>query len=379
MNIIENKIDLEEYLEKNSRAKDKDSYSMSVRELINMYEDGLVNLSPVYQRKFRWDNLKSSKLIESIFLSIPLPPIFVSVRNGQWDIVDGVQRVSSILWFCGKLKEKIEEDKEEKFKLRSPLKLTGLEILEALNNHDYSSLKNNYSKEIFKYFDMKRLDVTLLTSNDVEAEYDLFNRLNTGGITLSSQEIRNFLMVKLNSKFYDELVKISKLDVVKKVLGISKKQDAEDYGMELLTYTIIISKAYSMIKSPDNNTKILGLDIYKKYAPKFSLSRSRFIDKCISIILNEKLDIEEEIFKLTEIFKTIYENLGESPFSKGRKFSPFLYICLISYLYNNNNKIRDLANIFTIIQENDTYIKKANRGTNVVDQFITGIEIGRDI
>jgi len=41
--------------------------------------------------------------------------------------------------------------------------------------------------------------------------------------------------------------------------------------------------------------------------------------------------------------------------------------------------MRDLANIFTIIQENDRYIKKANRGTNVVDQFITGIEIGRDI
>jgi hypothetical protein len=379
MNIIETKIDLDEYLEKNSRAKDKDSYSMSIRELINMYEDGLINLSPVYQRKFRWDNLKASKLIESIFLSIPLPPIFVSVRNGQWDIVDGVQRVSSILWFCGKLKEKTEENNEEKVELRSPLKLTELEILEALNNHDYSSLKANFSKEIFKYFDMKRLDVTLLTSNDVEAEYDLFNRLNTGGITLSSQEIRNFLMVKLNSKFYDELVKVSKLDTIKKVLGISKKQDSEDYGMELLTYAIIISKAYSKFKSLDNNTKVLGLDIYKKYVPKFSLSRSRFIDKCISIILNEKLDIEEEIFKLTEIFKTIFENLGESPFSKGRKFSPFLYICLISYLYNNNNKMRDLANIFTIIQENDRYIKKANRGTNVVDQFITGIEIGRDI
>ena len=53
---------LEKYLESKTRDKEKDSYSMSVRELINMYENKLVNLSPVYQRNFRWDEYKASKL-----------------------------------------------------------------------------------------------------------------------------------------------------------------------------------------------------------------------------------------------------------------------------------------------------------------------------
>lgn len=375
MDIISNKINLESYLENNSRAKDKDSYSMSIRELVNMYEEGLINLSPVYQRNFRWDNIKASKLIESIILSIPLPPIFVSVRDGRWDIVDGVQRVSSILWFCGKLKE----EKDGEWKTRPQLKLAELEKLEKLNNTIYSSLKENYYKEIFKYFDMKRLDITLLTSNDVETEYDLFSRLNTGGVTLSAQEIRNFLIVKMNSNFYNELVKINRTETIKSVLGISKKQESEDYGMELLVYAIIISKADFLFKNSLKGEEILGLELYKKYAPQYSLSRSRFIDKCISEILNENINIENEISNLKTNFEKILSELGRNPFSNRRKFSPFLYICLFSYLFNNPNKGRDLKEIINLIQENETYKKKANRGTNVVDQFIKGIEIGKEV
>lgn len=371
MSIITNKIDLEDYLANLSRAKDKDSYSMSIRELINMYDDELINLSPVYQRNFRWDNLKASKLIESIFLSIPLPPLFVSVRNGKWDIVDGVQRISSILWFCGKLKE------DNVF--REELKLYGLERLEKLNDTTYSSLKKNYTKELFKYFDMKRLDITLLTSNDIESEYDLFSRLNTGGITLSPQEIRNFLIVKLNSELYNKLLEINKKETTKKVLGISKKQEMEDYGMELLVYFIIISKAKYTFQNIEEYNSIKGIDLYKKYSVKYSLSRSRFIDKCISVILNEKINIENEISSLTNNLEKILNELGKNPFSRGRKFSPFLYICLISYLCNNPRKNRNLNDIINLIQENEIYKRKANRGTNVVDQFIKGIEIGSDI
>ena len=371
MDIITNKINLESYLEELSRAKDKDSYSMSVRELINMYDEHLINLSPVYQRNFRWDDLKASKLIESIFLSIPLPPIFVSVRNGKWDIVDGVQRVSSILWFCGKLKEGE--------KCRSELKLCGLERLEKLNDTTYSLLKMNYTKELFKFFEMKRLDVTLLTSNDIEAEYDLFSRLNTGGVTLSPQEIRNFLIIKLNPKLYNELVKINKAYFIKNKLGISEKQKNEDYGVELLVYFIIISKSNHIFKNAIKTKNIKGLELYKEHAIKYSLSRSRFIDKCITDILNEKINVENEILSLTNSFNRILNELGANPFSKGRKFSPFLYICLISFLCNNSNSNRNLKEVINLIQENEIYKKKASRGTNVVDQFIKGIEIGREI
>lgn len=362
-----------EYLEDKNLQRTKENYSMSIREIINMYTDGLINLSPIYQRKFRWDDLKASKLIESIFMGIPLPPIFISVRNGKWDIIDGVQRISSILWFVGKLKELKDGTKI----IRTPLKLKGLEELELFNEKTINELKNEDLASFFKYFEIRRLDLVLLTSNDVESEYELFSRLNTGGITLSAQEIRNFLIVKLNPKLYDSLLEISIDENIDEILSISKKQKKEDYGMELLIYFLIISKAQTVFEK--DKEKRLGLKIYEEYKSIYSLSRDRFIDVCISTILKEKIDIDYEIKVLTETLIDMKTKLKDKPFRKGTKFSPFLYICLCSYICNSKNKTLSYSEALLKIQNNEEYLKKSSRGTNVVEQFISGIKIGRDL
>lgn len=362
---------LESYLESKTKDKEKDSYSMSIRELVNMYETKLVNLSPVYQRNFRWDDYKASKLIESIFMGIPLPQIFISVRKGKWDIIDGVQRISSILWYFGKLKEGNDGT------TRTPLKLKGLEELENLNDTTLDELREKDFAAIFKFLELRRLDVVLLTSNDVESEYQLFSRLNTGGITLSAQEIRNFLIVKLNSELYDKLREVEKNGLIKDGLSISQKQIDEDYRMELLIYFLIISKAEIKFKKDKNQRK--GIEIYKEFKTKYFLSRDRFIDKCISSVLEEDIDVENEINKIKDIFEKIKIELEMTPFRKGSKFSPFLYIALISYACNNLKQNLDYKEAIQKIQETEEYSKKAYRGTNVVDQFITGIEIGRDL
>ena len=68
-----------------------DGYSMSVGELISMYEHDQLDLHPQFQRFFRWTNLQKSRLIESLLLGIPVPSIFVSQRNdGVWDVIDGL-------------------------------------------------------------------------------------------------------------------------------------------------------------------------------------------------------------------------------------------------------------------------------------------------
>ncbi len=84
-----------------------DSYPMSIGELVNLYEDGELDIHPEFQRVYRWSEEQKSKLIESIILGIPLPSIFVAQRrDGVWDVVDGLQRISTILSFMGKLKTK---------------------------------------------------------------------------------------------------------------------------------------------------------------------------------------------------------------------------------------------------------------------------------
>ena len=132
---------LKDYVEARSKEYKQDKYSMSIRELISMHNNNELNLSPVYQRIFRWDNDKASKLIESLILGIPLPPFFVSVKNGTWEIVDGVQRISTLLWFFGKLNDE---------KHSSPLILSNLEILEELNGKTYVELKAKYPDVIFE-------------------------------------------------------------------------------------------------------------------------------------------------------------------------------------------------------------------------------------
>ena len=102
---------------------DFNSYDFSVKELISMVNDGLINISPDYQRKFRWDTERQSSLIESLFLGIPIPAVFMATNaNGTWELIDGVQRISTILCFAG------TEEEYKKINTENPqhLKLNGL-------------------------------------------------------------------------------------------------------------------------------------------------------------------------------------------------------------------------------------------------------------
>src|SRR5438093_6944280 len=83
-----------------------DAYAMSIGELLNLYRDDELDVHPEFQRVFRWTDTQKTRLIESILLGIPIPPIFVAQRtDGVWDVVDGVQRLSTILQFIGELKD----------------------------------------------------------------------------------------------------------------------------------------------------------------------------------------------------------------------------------------------------------------------------------
>ena len=96
---------LQDEITARSRQIFRDSYQMSIGELINLYRDGEMDIHPEFQRLFRWSEYQKTKLIESIMLNIPIPSIFVSQsEDGVWDIIDGVQRLSTIFQFVGILR-----------------------------------------------------------------------------------------------------------------------------------------------------------------------------------------------------------------------------------------------------------------------------------
>lgn len=77
-----------------------DRMDVSFGELMNMYTNNELIIRPEYQRFFRWDFVQRSALLESILLGIPIPPIFVAEdEDGVWEIVDGLQRISTIISF----------------------------------------------------------------------------------------------------------------------------------------------------------------------------------------------------------------------------------------------------------------------------------------
>lgn len=348
---------ISEAVEREKQNIRKENYTMSIRELKNMYCEKLINLEPKYQRMFRWDENKASKLIESIFLGIPLPPIYISVRGGKWDIVDGIQRISSILWFYGVLESEREDTK-------IPLKLKNLEKITELND---IQLKDIDEKDTFKYFYMNRLDLVLLTSENTESEYELFNRLNSGGVNLSAQEIRNFLIVKSNEELSDAMISIIRTnETFKSVVSLSDNQIKENYDMELLVYCLIIRFAIEDIKE------------FNRIATEYKYSRDRFVDNSIKKVLEKNLNVQEEIKRINNIFNKIYNELGESSFKKGSKFSPLIYIIILAYLYKNK-KAKSLREIKEAILKNPKYKAASKRGKNVVDQFMEGLEIGMEI
>ncbi|PZQ09224.1 MAG: hypothetical protein DI565_20580 [Ancylobacter novellus] len=92
-----------------------------------MYRDGDIIINPNFQRLFRWDIERKSRLIESILVRIPLPSIFVfELPNSKWEIIDGLQRLSTVLEFMGEL---IDPDTG---KICKPAALVGTQYLPSL-------------------------------------------------------------------------------------------------------------------------------------------------------------------------------------------------------------------------------------------------------
>jgi hypothetical protein len=82
-----------------------DGYDMSLGEVASMYKSGELVIDPNYQRLYRWEESQRTRFIESLLLGIPVPPIFVFQReSGVWELIDGLQRISTVLQLMGDLR-----------------------------------------------------------------------------------------------------------------------------------------------------------------------------------------------------------------------------------------------------------------------------------
>ena len=270
---------------------DFSSYDISIKELISMVNDGLIDIAPDYQRQFRWDEERQSSLIESLFLGIPVPSLFMATNpDGTWELIDGVQRVSTILCFAGTDDVRMKISKKD----IKPLKLTGLKKLSLFNEKTFESLPFDIQNK----FKLTSIKITTLTDkSDRTVRFDLFERLNRGGVTLSDQEIRACVY---RGAFNDFIQRLATDENFKKCVHLSSTQESDGTREEL------VLRFFAYLYDLDSFSHSVR-DFLNEYMEKTSKSK-RF-----SYSKNE--------FLFRKVFETLNAALPNG-ISKGRKNTP---------------------------------------------------------
>ena len=229
---------LSEEIRDNAKKVHTTEMKMSIGEIISMYKEKEIIIQPEFQRLFRWKKDQKSRFIESILIGIPIPTIFVQqMDDGGWEVIDGLQRISTILEFVGIL---LKENKE----LYPRLKLTKTKFLPSLENMTYESFEDNdkqttsntyFDRETKLIFKRTPLSIQIVKrESDSSTKYELFDRLNSGGSALSGQEIRNAIFLLENPKAVLFIKKLAKNKDFIEITALSDTQIKIAYNEELI-------------------------------------------------------------------------------------------------------------------------------------------------
>lgn len=200
-----------------------DKLDMSFGEIMNMYERNEIIINPDFQRLYRWTDYQKTRFIESVIIGIPIPPIFVAEDSqGRWEVVDGLQRLSTIFSFFGILKNMPEKNNWT---------LGAGDMIQTLDGFTCDSLPLKIQLNIKRA--SFRIEI-IKWNSQYDLRFELFNRLNTGGTPLTNQEIRNSLYRSISSKFNDYLKELADYKNFVEVVDIPKDKIDQLYLEELV-------------------------------------------------------------------------------------------------------------------------------------------------
>lgn len=251
--------------------------------------ESYMELQPFYQRRQRWDAVKQSRLIESFLINIPIPPIILyEVRYNSYEVMDGQQRISAIRNFYD-----------------NKLVLEGLEIWPELNGSIYKQLPIKIRAGIDRRSISSIVIITESTTDDEQALFlkqATFERLNTGGVSLSNQEVRNCLY---QGKFNCLLLDLSANEIFKQAWGIPQDISSEKLSQNNL---------YDKMEDVELVLRFFAL----RHFEQFGMGMKYFLD----LYMRKSLKFEvEEIELLKNLFLNTL-NLGFEIYGKFL-FKPF--------------------------------------------------------
>lgn len=228
---------LKEEIEEAKRSVNTDTVQITIGELSNMYTSKELNILPDFQRLFRWTNERKSNFVESILIGIPIPPVFVYENgDGTWELIDGLQRISTLLEFMGVLKD-VDTGDVRRSKLQ---KTKYLPSMQGLVWEEEAEGEVAIDKALQLFFRRSRVDFQILKHpSDPKTKFDLFQRLNRGGAYANEQEVRTCSMVLANPNFTQAIRQFAQRDDFKSLFQITGEQQGNQKDVEYVVRLIV--------------------------------------------------------------------------------------------------------------------------------------------
>jgi len=314
-----------------------DKLDMSFGEIMSMYEKDEIIINPEFQRLYRWTEYQKTRFIESIIIGIPIPPIFVAEdKDGRWELVDGLQRLSTIFSFFGILKTLPQKNNWI---------LTDGDLIQTLDKYRCTDLPLKIQLNIKRA--SCRIEIIKWNSK-YDLRFELFNRLNTGGSPLTNQEIRNSLFREISGEFNAFLKKLGQNQEFINLISVSPDQLNELYHEEL------VLRFMSLYKNGQNVRKSIAqhmTDFMREAAENKKFNYNMY----------------EQVFNKTI---SILAPLGSSAFrAKGQIFSTAVFDTTMIGISENihlygNAKIEKIRSKIDIIKRDDKYQAMTRSGGN---------------
>lgn len=280
----------------------------SLDSLIERIKNGEIDMNTDFQRHAElWNNGKMSKLIESILIRFPLPAFYFDASDeNKWLIVDGLQRLSSI----------------KKYVIDNDLQLSGLEFFKDFSGLKFDKLPRQYQRRIRE---CQVIVYLIKPGSPDEVKYSVFRRINTGGLTLTNQEIRNALANPRDRKLLEKLA--SHEDSTRMIGNLSKRMKDQELVLRFWSFyrfdyfekhnkkelAVFLDRAMEEIKQGDDqfqveveNTYLLAIN--RCYA---LLGKYGFVKKPMSHSTKQKINSS-----LFEVWMVCLAKLEEGQFNK---------------------------------------------------------------
>ena len=306
---------------------------------------------PDYQRKYVWDIKQASLLVESFLLGLPVPPIFLYVRDdNKAEVIDGQQRLLSMSYFLeGYFGQPDHRGKRQTFKL------TGLSEKSPFRDKTISTLEDSQQRKI-RAAVLRAINIRQLNPRTENTSvFHIFKRLNTGGTSLRPQEIRNAVF---RGEIVTQLSELNKNENWKKILGI-RSNDKYQKDIEL------ILRLFSL---------------FKKW-PNYENPMNEYLN---GIMQKNRNFSSQDAFEFKKLWPTTLEkivsSLGDKPFRPKRVINAAaLEAVIITVLENPYITSEDLKSRYFILMENkrfQNFISVSTTNTNVVKERLS---LARDI